>query len=237
MQDQQSADLLAGIGIRKNVQIGGDTRYDRVAQIGRAVMDLPLIAAFKGDGQLMIAGSTWPEDEALLAEKIALLPRDWKLVIAPHEIHEAHIKSILALFPQAAVRYSSLGNGETVGDHKVLVIDNIGMLSSLYQYGTIAYVGGGFNKGGIHNILEPAVFGLPVLFGPVYEKFVEAVELAQLGYVFPVMDANAYQIILLHLLNDNAYREEIKGKLLQFMKDHTGATDQILELIAQQKWI
>ena len=181
VQDEQSKKLLEGIGFDKNVSVSGDTRYDRVSAIAKNKKDLPLAEKFKDNHKLLIAGSTWPDDEKILKACLSVLPDDWKLIIAPHEIDEAHIQSIQSLFINENVLYSSLIKNENSFDKKVLIIDNIGLLSSLFAYGEIAFIGGGFQKGGIHNVLEPAVFGFPVIFGPVFEKFVEAKKLAELA--------------------------------------------------------
>lgn len=232
VQDVPSKQLLESLRL-PFVAVTGDTRYDRVAQIARSARILPEIEAFRGDSPLMIGGSTWPGDEQILKTLLPALPETWKLILAPHEIDEAHLSSISGLFGDAAVLYSDWKAAPVAGK-RVLVIDNIGMLSSLYRYGAIAFVGGGYNKGGIHNVLEPAVFGLPVMIGPVYEKFVEAVALVQAGFVFPVPDAPQAQAVLQELLND-ARRQEIHTGLAAFMREHTGATGRILDLIKQEK--
>jgi len=180
----------------------------------------------------LIAGSTWPGDEAVLKECMAVLPADWKLVIAPHEVDTGHIRKIQQLFGEDAILYSAINHSK-----KILIVNNIGMLSRLYACGDVAFIGGGFQKGGIHNVLEPAVFGLPVIFGPVYEKFVEAKELAESGYVFPVSDAAACKIILERLISDYNYRSSIHNNLLNFMRQHTGATQRVLDKVQETGWL
>lgn len=176
VQNEESAALLKSIDIN-NVDISGDTRFDRVYENAQAPKNLPLIEKFCGEAPVLIAGSTWPEDEKLLVDLVAKNP-DWKLVIAPHEIHEGHISAITDLFPNG-LRFSKLDTTTEIKS-QILIIDNIGMLSSLYQYGQIAYIGGGFGVG-IHNTLEAAAFGLPVIFGPNYHKFQEAKDLIEIG--------------------------------------------------------
>ena len=234
VQDESSKSLLAGIGLTGNVIVAGDTRYDRVAAIAGKIKRFPLVETFAAGHNILIAGSTWPDDEALLKDCLPSLPANWKLIIAPHEIDDAHIQKIRKQFDEP-VLYSTLNGTNNTG--KVLVIDNIGMLSSLYIYGTIAYIGGGFQKGGIHNILEPAVFGLPVIFGPVYEKFVEARRLVALKYAFPVRDSAQARNVLEKLVNDDNYRNRLHNELQTFMRHSIGATATITAAIANEGWL
>lgn len=227
VQDWRSKNLLQKIGLTDNVIVAGDTRYDRVSAIAERLRTIPDAEQFKGDTDILIAGSTWPGDEEILAECLPCLPESWKLIIAPHEVDEAHIKTIQQRFGVMACRFSAFKEDETNHLKKVLIIDNIGMLSSLYAYGTVAYVGGGFQKGGIHNILEPAVFGLPVIFGPVYEKFVEAVQLVSLQYAFPVKDVDDCAQIINKFVLDTNYRNQIHEQLKSFMQQSIGATKTI----------
>ena len=156
------------------------------------------------------------------------MPENWKLVVAPHEVNQAHIRQVQDLFGAAAVLFSEFSISET--DIKVLIIDNIGMLSGLYKYGEIAFIGGGFDKGGIHNILEPAVFGLPVIIGPVYEKFVEAREMVALKYAFPVNNAAEATSVLRDLLHDRA---ALVMSIKKHLQERTGATEKVMRVIAK----
>jgi 3-deoxy-D-manno-octulosonic-acid transferase len=236
VQDKLSANLLTSLGIKDNVFISGDTRYDRVAEIASNVQPIDVVEKFKGSSKILIAGSTWPDDEKVLKESLIVLPEDWKMIIAPHEIDGAHIDSIKALFGNDAVRFSELKNSE--GNAKrVLIIDNMGMLSSLYAYGDLAFIGGGFQKGGIHNILEPAVFGLPVVFGPVYEKFVEAREMVEKGLAFPVADATSSNAIITKLTQDNTYREALQQQVKSFVAGNIGATKTIMGVLLDNSLI
>ena len=235
VQDKQSATLLQEIGLRSNVVICGDTRYDRVATIAANVRNLPAIEQFKSDFHLLIAGSTWPGDETIL--KSVELPEKWKLIIAPHEIGTDHIRQITELFAGDTILFSALTNENSGSSKKVLIIDNIGMLASLYSYGEIAYVGGGFKKGGIHNTLEPAVFGLPIVMGPVYEKFVEARQLVTHGYAFPVENEQTCKQIIAKLVGDTQFRTSVNSKLREFMARNTGATETIMKNINQENWL
>lgn len=244
VQDRASLDLLAGIGLQGSVAgadgtprvlVGGDTRYDRVGQIAAAARDLPEIEAFLGGSQALIGGSTWPCDENILKHLSLALPRDWKVIIAPHEIDDKHIRNLLRLFKDEAVLYS-VWKETLQSDKRVLLIDNIGMLSSLYRYGDVAHVGGGFKRAGIHNILEPAVFGLPVLIGPVYEKFAEAVSMVAAGYVFPVTD-EVKALERLQVLLKKDWRASIREGLLHYMKEQQGATARVIALIEQEGYL
>lgn len=231
VQDEASKSLLAGIGLSMPVIVTGDTRYDRVSTIAGAARELPAIERFKGDYKLIVGGSTWPDDERLLQELLPTLPAGWKMILAPHEIDAAHLQFIDSLFEGEAIRYSAWEGQETT-QARVLIIDNMGMLSSLYRYGEIAFIGGGFDKSGIHNVLEPAVFGLPVVMGPVYEKFVEAVALRTAGFAFPVKDTAEAWAVLNELMPEER-RRIIADGLADFMSANTGATDRILALIDQ----
>jgi 3-deoxy-D-manno-octulosonic-acid transferase len=237
VQDEQSKKLLEGIGFDKNVSVSGDTRYDRVSAIAKNKKELPVAEKFKGSNKLLIAGSTWPDDEKVLKACISCLHDEWKLIIAPHEIDEAHIQSIQSLFSNETVLYSSLINDNKDYEKKVLIIDNIGLLSNLFAYGEIAFIGGGFQKGGIHNVLEPAVFGLPVIIGPVYEKFVEAKKLVDLQLAFAVNNEDECKTILQRLISDNDYRSHIHFSLIKFMQENIGATNAIIQLIEKEKWL
>lgn len=234
VQDEESKQLLETIGLKDNVIVAGDTRYDRVLAIAASVKPFPLIEKFKEKDKLIIAGSTWPEDEDLLKHALPSLPEDWKLVIAPHEIDEPHIEHLQNMFAGHSVLYSELSE-EPVG-YRVLIIDNIGMLSSLYSYGEIAYVGGGFQKGGIHNVLEPAVFGLPVFFGPVYDKFVEAKALVSRLHAFPISEKEHFNNLLRKLMDDDKRRHSMRKAIQDYIAAQTGATRRILDVVGPQ-WL
>jgi len=223
VQNQESKKLLSGINI-KNVSISGDTRFDRVAENAESPKEFELIRKFCDNKNTLIAGSTWPADERLLALLIANKP-DWKFIIAPHEIDKAHIDEIIKLIP-LAIRYSGLSAQSP--DAQILIIDNIGLLSSVYQYGKIAYIGGGFGVG-IHNTLEAAAFGMPVIFGPKYDKFQEAKDLISIGAATSISNAeellNAFE-----KLTENKTAGEIAKR---YVINKTGSTDQIIKHIAK----
>lgn len=229
VQEERSRELLSSISITENVVVGGDTRYDRVMEIAAQSKGFPEIESWIENNEIIIAGSTWPQDELILKSCLEYLPKNWKIIVAPHEIDKSHLQQIRDLFGEEVVMYSELANN--VSERKVLVIDNIGMLSSLYRYGAIAFVGGGFTKGGIHNILEPAAFGLPVFIGTNYEKFAEARMMTEKCFVFPVKSEFEFKGKLLKIIDDTNYRKKLKEDILRFMSSQTGAADRILKYI------
>ncbi|MBO9728033.1 MAG: 3-deoxy-D-manno-octulosonic acid transferase [Chitinophaga sp.] len=233
VQNDNSLRLLQGIGLH-NSSISGDTRFDRVSALLLEQTNLPAIAAFAEGKRLVVAGSTWPEDEKMLSEwwKENEVP-DVKLVIAPHEIHESHIQAILALFPDAA-RYSTLQQPATAN---VIIIDNIGMLTALYRYASIAYVGGGLGKGGIHNILEPAVYSKPVLMGPEFSKYFEAVELVKAGGALVVSNDQQLHTYMDRLLTDPTEYNRIAAIAGAYVAANTGATQKILHYIQENRFL
>jgi 3-deoxy-D-manno-octulosonic-acid transferase len=185
VQNQESEILLKSIGFT-NVTISGDTRFDRVVEILQTKKSFPIIEKFKNDKKLFIAGSSWLADEALICQAISKFP-DYKFLFVPHEIDETHLQKLERLIGQPSVRYSNFVNPvethncASLPNVQIMIIDQIGHLSQLYQYADMAYIGGGFEKSGIHNILEAAVFGMPILFGPNYQKFQEAKDLIALN--------------------------------------------------------
>ncbi|HVG12164.1 MAG TPA: glycosyltransferase N-terminal domain-containing protein, partial [Flavisolibacter sp.] len=184
VQDEHSMSLLNSIDVQ-NCSIAGDTRFDRVSGIQEKREGVESILPFVAGAKVVMAGSTWPEDEELLSDLAKGLPKGYKLIIAPHEITPAHIRQLQSLFPDALL-HSALAPGAS---RSVLIIDNVGMLSRLYQYAELTYIGGGFNKSGIHNTLEAAVWGKPVIVGPNYLKFKEARELIEAGGAFTISGA------------------------------------------------
>ncbi|MEZ2339090.1 3-deoxy-D-manno-octulosonic acid transferase [Mucilaginibacter sp. RCC_168] len=231
LQDESSKQLLNNIGIT-NVTVSGDTRFDRVWANAQNPKEIAGISEFKNGQKLFIAGSTWPEDEKLLATLPVLYP-DWKFIFAPHEIGEEKINNLMNLLPKgSAIRYSQLKDTQSnlksqISNLKSLVIDNIGMLSSLYAYGDIAYIGGGFGAG-IHNTLEAAAFGLPVIFGPHYLKFNEARELIALKAGFSISDETQLKGIVDTLITDEAFYSTTSKKIYSYVQEHTGATQMIM---------
>ncbi|NML41254.1 3-deoxy-D-manno-octulosonic acid transferase [Chitinophaga sp. G-6-1-13] len=234
VQNEASLRLLQGIGIQ-TASISGDTRFDRVAALLTEHTSLPLIEQFAGNDHLLVAGSTWPEDEQLLASWWQQADRQgMKLVIAPHEIHESHIRQVQALFP-TAVTYSAVKAGAAPTD--VLIIDNIGMLTTLYRYAHIAYVGGGFGKDGIHNLLEPAVYSKPVLIGPEYSKYFEAVELVALKGALTVSGLTNLDDYMKRLLNEPVFYGKTASIAGNYVMDNKGATGKILQYIQEKRFL
>jgi len=237
VQNEQSIKLLQYIGIT-NAAISGDTRFDRVWANAQHPKILPAISEFKNGQKLFIAGSTWPDDELLLAALPSLYP-NWKFIFAPHEISEAQIKRLVEMLPaNSAIRYSHLiGQHAPVilhDMHQTLIIDNVGMLSSLYHYGDIAYIGGGFGAG-IHNTLEAAAFGLPVIFGPKYHKFKEAKDLVAMEIGFSIDNETELKNKVGFLAHDEKRFKDISQKIKQYVKEHTGATEAIMKYITSKK--
>lgn len=227
VQNTQSVELLEGLDL-KNVSLSGDTRFDRVAENAEAPKQLPEIERFCGDSQVFIAGSTWLPDETILKDLFEQLlsQRSWKLIIAPHEIDKAHIDQVLKLFPNA-LRYTEIGKHDQAADSRVLLIDNIGLLSSVYQYAEIAYIGGGFGAG-IHNTLEAAAFGLPVIFGPEYGKFQEAKDLLASGAAISISSAEDLSAAFEKLQKD----EDAGVRAGKYVQDKKGATAQVMKFLA-----
>lgn len=228
VQNKESVELLKSIGL-SNFTLSGDTRFDSVLNLAKNKKDFAAIAQFKGENQLLIAGSTWPEDETLLANYIKSQPLNWKFIIAPHEIIETKIENLEKMLNGNSIRYSQLFIKEQT-DAKVLIIDNIGMLSSLYFYGEIALIGGGFGVG-IHNTLEAAAWGLPVIFGPKYQKFQEAKDLVQLRGGFTIANQNDLNKILDEMLANQEFRNLSGDIAKNYVAKNTGATAIILKHI------
>jgi 3-deoxy-D-manno-octulosonic-acid transferase len=230
VQDEQSKQLLQGLGI-DNVIVSGDTRFDRVWANAQHPKLIPLVNEFKNGHKIFIAGSTWPHDEQLVEALVAEFP-NWKFIIAPHEISEEKINKLIALLPSgSAMRYSALTTHHSpLTIHQTLIIDNIGMLSSIYQYGDIAFIGGGFGAG-IHNTLEAAAFGLPVIFGPNYSKFKEAKDLIAINAGFSITNADELKSVTGMLINDEAFYDATSEKITVYVDEHTGATKAIVEYI------
>jgi len=225
VQDRKSLFLLQQLSPALPVVLGGDTRYDRVAAIAARLKEIETAALFKGKSRLLVAGSTWPADEALLRYWLDQRPADWKLILAPHEIDAPHLAAIEKQFDGQTVRFSQFSPDSK---QPVLIIDNIGLLSSLYRYGDVAFIGGGFARSGIHNVLEPAVYGIPVLMGPHYRKFSEAVQLVENGFAVPVENKDAFLAAFTQLAGQSA---ALKPEIKSFMATQTGATSLVMQWI------
>lgn len=226
VQNEMSLQLLKEAGISQ-VSLSGDTRFDRVAEIASKVKANDIVKNFKSDSRLLLAGSTWPEDEKLL-QSLAIAQTQLKIIIAPHLIDENHILQIEALF-QGALRYSQVED-QNLERVQVLIIDNMGMLSSLYQYADMAFIGGGFGAG-IHNTLEAATFGMPIFIGPNYQKFQEAKDLREQGVIQVIEKENQLHRAVENLLIEDSDLDAISQKAKCYVQSNTGATDVILGFI------
>jgi len=257
VQNQESISLLKQIGL-ENATLSGDTRFDRVVAVSKNVRDLPVISYFATGHRVMVAGSTWPQDLERLLAFHQVFP-DWKLIIAPHEVSKESIEYTRKLF-STAVLFSELSDhmhkeqlkrdqskqreidmdlnyhdtdteADTIPEHKspILIIDNVGMLSSLYGYGDIAYIGGGFGAG-IHNTLEAAAYGMPVIFGPDYHKFQEAKDLIQAKAAYSISNEREL-ILVMDELMDYKVRIEAGNRAVGYVQQQAGATERIMDFI------
>lgn len=227
VQDTDSKELLSTIGIKK-VTTAGDTRFDRVVNIASNFSPIPIVEKFAEGNKVIVAGSTWKEDEELLS---ALVDREeYKFIIVPHEINTEHIYQTLSLFP-SSLPFSQSERSD-IDSFRTIVIDNYGMLSRIYKYATIAYVGGGFNKSGIHNTLEAVVFGKPVIIGPNYKKFKEARELVDVGAGFTVSTKDEI-VNLIDNLSSPELLEAAGQKAETYVKNNIGATDTVMGYIQE----
>ena len=223
VQDNKSIDLLNSIGIENKV-VSGDTRFDRVKTIRSSAIEIPIAEAFSNNHRVFIVGSSWQDDLDVLAPFINQNDEDVKFIIAPHEVYEMGIKNIENQIDRKTIRYSK-ATIEDVANYDVMIIDNVGMLSSLYQYGDYAYIGGAFGKG-LHNILEAATFGMPIFFGDRrYKKFKEARDLIQLEGAFAIHDY--------HALKEKYSRLNLEVASVttqSYVEGNVGATDKIMNI-------
>jgi 3-deoxy-D-manno-octulosonic-acid transferase len=232
IQDEKSAELLSKSGLT-NYSVCGDTRFDRVAEIAANSGEFPVIKKFKDGNPLIVAGSTWQPDEEILTEFIN--KNDGiKIVFAPHEVESSNIKRLQEMIKKPSVRYSA-ATSENILKADAMIIDSIGILSSLYKYGTVAYIGGGFGVG-IHNILEPATFGLPVIFGPNHKKFREAIDLVNLGGAFPVNNQAELTDKINNLLTCKNKLTESSEITIKYVKQNQGATKFIINKIFNKQF-
>ena len=230
VQNEESKDLLNSLDL-SNVTVAGDTRIDRVLTIAGQDRPLPVVDTFVKGYSVLVLGSSWPEDEAILIPFINQdLPESWKVIIAPHEIKESHMLDLEKSITWPVVRFSK-ADPEALKKAKVLVIDNIGMLAFLYHWGRLAYIGGGFGAG-IHNTLEPIAHGLPVVFGPKHEKFAEAVFLREAGGAFCVNTTAEWKTVFEHLLEEKGYGRAATAAR-NYIEKNQGATDKIGNFLIQ----
>ncbi|MCJ7820466.1 MAG: 3-deoxy-D-manno-octulosonic acid transferase [Bacteroidales bacterium] len=227
VQEEASKLLLKSIGYA-NCTVTGDTRFDRVSQIATAAKDIPLIEKFRGSEKLFVAGSSWEQDEEIITAYINEYPGRMKWIFAPHEINTAHLERIEKHLRVPSARYSSYREDDN--ESRVMIIDNIGMLSSGYKYASIAAVGGGFGKG-IHNILEPACWGIPVMFGPNCGKFREAEELISRGGASLFTDFITFAAVVDKYLSDQQALKRAGDVCASYVIENKGATDKVFDYV------
>ena len=230
VQNDETAKLLKAIGI-ENTTVTGDTRFDRVFEIAKQSESFPEIEKFIDGRQCIIAGSSWPSDEKFIIPFSKKMPENYCLIIAPHDVSDTHIKQITSQLDNY-VLYSqrSTDNGQQTTS-KVLVLDTIGILKQIYKYARFVYVGGGFMSS-IHNTQEALVFGCPVVIGPKYHKFVEAVDLVRDGGMFSVNNQQEFDDIFKRLMNDEEFYNKASGICQDYIQLSIGATDKIMKFLS-----
>ncbi|WP_239990721.1 3-deoxy-D-manno-octulosonic acid transferase [Marixanthomonas ophiurae] len=231
VQDKTSEALLHSINIT-NVTVSGDTRFDRVSHQIEHDNSLSFISAFKENSLCIVCGSTWPEDEAVLLKYINEASEDVKFIIAPHNIDTSKIEHFRKKLKGSSVKYSEK-EGKKLADYSVFIIDTIGLLTKIYSYADIAYVGGAMGKTGLHNILEPATFGVPIVIGKNFENFPEAKRLQQLAGLYAVDSAAECTEILNKLVTNSSFREKTGMIAEHFVNSNTGATNITLNYITK----
>jgi 3-deoxy-D-manno-octulosonic-acid transferase len=236
VQNKSSKELVDSIGLSAICTVSGDTRFDRVIAIAENFKPIPAIEQFIGNHKTIIAGSTWKEDEEVLQKVfVAINDSSLKLIIAPHEVNEKHLKETKELFPDS-IFYSELSTQSFASNtHNCLIIDNIGMLSKLYQYSYISYIGGGLKSSGIHNVLEAAVYNKIVLFGPFYKKYSEAIGLVESGGGLSFDDDKDLKTIIERLLQDKREYLSRSKAAGDFVQSNKGATQKIIQFIQEKR--
>jgi 3-deoxy-D-manno-octulosonic-acid transferase len=227
VQNESSKELLKGIGVT-NVDVVGDTRFDRVITIRDDARPVEIAETFKNGSRVIVAGSTWEPDEEILIQMFNSRP-DLKMIIAPHVISEEHIERIISKLRRPFVRYSQV-NEHSLAEKDCLIIDNYGMLSSIYRYGEIAYIGGAFGTG-LHNTLEAAVYGVPVIFGPDYRRFQEAGGLIENGGAFSIKSGEELEALMNRLLSDEAFLADSGARAGAYVTGNAGASEKVLKYI------
>ncbi len=225
VQEDHSKTLLSSIGF-ENVTVSGDTRFDRVREILERDNRLDFMDNFKGDNFCIVAGSTWPEDEKILIEFINTSKEDLKFVLAPHEVKKNHVDAIIEQLLKKTVRYSEITTNN-ISNFQVLVVDTIGLLTKIYSYANLAYVGGGFATG-LHNTLEPAAFGIPVVVGPKYHGFKEAEDLVAKGGIISIGNQQGFDSTMNKMITDETFLKECGMVNSNYLEKNVGATDIIV---------
>ena len=234
VQNEESKRLLGTLGI-DNVMVTGDTRFDRVMQIAKESKSIPVVREFKNGKKVFVAGSSWLPDEQIFLPYFAQHP-DWKVIIAPHVIGESHLEQIMSLLEgRKVVRYTQIeaDDAVTLGEAEVLIIDCFGLLSSIYKYGDVAYVGGGFGVG-IHNLPEAAVWNLPVIFGPNHQKFQEANELKACGGGIAIEGKEDFHRVMDAFLASEDDMKRAADAAGHYVSSHSGATEKLLKLLREK---
>ncbi len=237
VQNESSAALLNSIGFKDNIAICGDTRFDRVLDIAEQFTAIELIEKFIQNDQVIVAGSTWTEDDEEL-DHFANTHPEIKFIIAPHDIDEERIEECLSLYTNSILYSAIINTGtddETIDGKNVLIIDNVGMLSRLYKYASICYVGGAFGDDGVHNVLEAAVYSKPVVFGPEYDKYFEAIELIDADAAFSIDNALEAEAVFDQLLKDEDLYKRMSSNAGQYVRSKAGATEKIMNYIYEKR--
>jgi 3-deoxy-D-manno-octulosonic-acid transferase len=231
VQNETSKKLVNKIGF-SNATVSGDTRFDRVVAILERDNSLEFIEQFKEKSTLIVIGSSWPKDEEILVDFINSATENVKFIIAPHNIHKLEIDNLQAVIKKKIVMFSDKEN-QDVSKFDVFIIDTIGILTKIYSYANIAYVGGGFGNPGVHNILEPATFGIPIIIGPHFSHFAEAVALINLNGVISISNKVEFANEIKSLINSNSIRKEKGTICADFVQKNKGATMIILNFLSK----
>ena len=231
VQNRKSKKLLETLNYL-NTTVSGDTRFDRVAGILERDNSLEFVSNFKGDSQLIVVGSSWPKDEENLLDFINNAPAFAKFIIAPHNIKDDQIVAFAERISLPTILYSKMETAD-LSNYKVLIVDTVGLLTKIYSYADIAYVGGGFGNPGIHNILEPATFGIPIVIGPNYSHFAEAIEIIELDAAISIKDSAELSKTLHELLTNLELQKTLGTKAAQYVQNHKGATLKISKYLSK----
>ncbi len=234
VQNNESELLLNRIGV-EHVSIAGDTRFDRVIEAAKTPADVEQAELFCAGAKVLVAGSTWGSDERFLLDVSPLLPPHWKMVWVPHEVNEKHITEIESLLKDNYCKWSTWTAQDK--DRRVMIVDKVGLLMQLYRYADVAWIGGGFDAAGVHNVLEAAVYGVPVAFGPVYHQFAEARELLLTPAAISVKEAKVLAAFISQLENDAESYEHACAAAAEYVQSHGGATGKILHYLSAKNWL
>ena len=238
VQNETSRQLLASIGFTENVSVSGDTRFDRVTAIAQTTLNNEIISSFTNGKKVMVAGSTWEDDEIILSAYADETKHQFKLIVVPHELDRQHLDTVKKIFKQS-VFYTDVEKDKSLlglmDNYKVLIVDTMGMLSRLYSIAYINYVGGGFTNDGIHNILEAAVWGKPVIIGENYEKYFEATDLVECGAAESISDTTELKEVIEDWLADESYYNKSAAAAKKYVFENAGATKKIIDYIYKCK--